>query len=106
MVGRFALLVDSFTWLPSALAANSQAGATNYGHMDGYGHMMDYWGGGVVMWLLLLVVLGVLVYFLVRASQAGGFRPTPPETPLDILKKRYARGEITKEQFDEMKKDL
>ena len=28
------------------------------------------------------------------------------ETPLDILKKRYARGELSKRQFEEMKKDL
>jgi putative membrane protein len=75
--------------------------------MDGYGHMMGPWGGGIFMWLLLLVLVVVLVYFLVRALGSGGSRPTPPnETALDILKKRYARGEITKEQFDEMKKNL
>jgi putative membrane protein len=69
--------------------------------------MMDFWGGGVVMWLLLVVVVAVLAYFLVKGTGGtGGFGPTPHETPLDILKKRYARGEITKEQFEEIKRDL
>ena len=58
------------------------------------------------MWLLLVVVVAVLAYFLVKGTGTGGFGPTPRESPLDILKKRYARGEITKDQFDEMKKDL
>jgi putative membrane protein len=106
MTRRFRLLAVMAARPAWAVARSGPGGPTENGHMDGYGHMMDYWGGGMVMWLLLLVVVGVLIYFLVRASQTGGFRATPQETPLDILKKRYARGEITKEQFDEMKKDL
>lgn len=31
---------------------------------------------------------------------------TESETSLDILKKRYAKGEVTKEEFEEMKRDL
>jgi putative membrane protein len=44
-----------------------------------------------------------LIYLFLRASK-GGDRTA--ETPLVILKKRYARGEITKEDFDRMKKDI
>jgi putative membrane protein len=68
--------------------------------------MMDHWGGGWIMWLLIVAIIVLVVYLLVRGSWSGGPGPTPHETALDILKKRYARGEITKEQFDEMKKDL
>jgi mono/diheme cytochrome c family protein/uncharacterized membrane protein len=83
------------------LAQNDQGA-----YMNGYGHTMDHWGGGWIVWLLLLILVIVLIYALARGMGAGSSRPTPSETPLDILKKRYARGEITKEQFDEMKKDL
>ncbi len=57
------------------------------------------------MGIVMLIVAGVLIYFLFKVG-AGGFGSAPHETPLDVLKKRYARGEITKEQFDEIKKDL
>jgi len=40
----------------------------------------------------------------VTANQQGS--PTSPEDPLQILKLRFARGEITKEQFEEMKRAL
>ena len=59
------------------------------------------------MWLIpivccVLVVLGV--FWLLQARGTGETRRT--ETPLEVLKIRYASGEITKAEFDQMKKDL
>ena len=68
--------------------------------------MMNSWTGAIIMGLVILVLIIVLIYLLFKSSKTGGFGQTSSETPLDILKKRYARGEITREQFDEMKKDL
>lgn len=74
--------------------------------MEGYGHGMGFgmgWG-----WIIGLVVLALIVWLVVKvttqnttASSAGG-----RETPLDVLKKRYARGEIDKQEFEEKKKEL
>lgn len=58
------------------------------------------------MGVIFLIVLGVAIYFIVqtiRTKSAGG---QAQDTPLDILKKRYAKGGITKEDFEQMKKDL
>ena len=74
----------------------------------GWGHMMHYgFGyGGMFMWIILLIVIGLLVYFVVQAQKTKGQTPTQGESHLDILKKRYAKGEINKEDFERMKKDL
>ncbi|MCL5278348.1 MAG: SHOCT domain-containing protein [Planctomycetes bacterium] len=106
MIGRSLPPGGNLVWWSCTLAQTNQGGPENNGHMDGYGHMMNYWGAGVAMWLFFIVIVVVIVYFLVRASGASAATRTPTDTPLDILKKRYARGEITKEQFDEIKKDL
>ncbi len=59
------------------------------------------------MWLILIVIVGVVLYFLFerRKSDNSGGDPTR-ETPLEILKKRYARGEITREEFERMKDEI
>src|SRR4030066_2249623 len=81
----------------------------NYGPMGGgWNHMMNYgYGfGGMFMWILFIIVIGVVVYFIVQSAGAKTSGGAPHETPLDILKKRYAKGEITKEDYDRMKRDL
>lgn len=55
------------------------------------------------MWIIMIVLIGVLIYLFIQLQKG---KAGSPETPLEILKKRYARGEITKEDFDRMKKDL
>ncbi len=67
-------------------------------------------GFGILFMLIIpiLIIGGIvwLVVTLVRGSQGPSLITSHRETPLDILKARYARGEITKEQFEEMKRDL
>ena len=81
-------------------------GRMNGGYMGGYSHMMNSWSGAFIMGIAVLILIGVLVYLLFRSSGKGTLGSISHETPLEILKKRYAQGEITKAQFDEMKKDM
>ncbi len=54
-------------------------------------------------WILIIAGSVWLVLWLARRMGVVG---PARESPLDILKVRYARGEITKQQFEEMKRDL
>ena len=58
------------------------------------------------MWLLFMILAGMLIYFVVTHARRSPGQEPPPETPLDILKKRYALGEIDKAEFDRLRKDL
>jgi len=79
--------------------------------MGGYGMMG--WGGGwapwlwilvmVIQWLLPVALIGLVIYWL--AGRTAGRGPSKQD-PIDILKERYARGEITGEDFRRMKEDL
>ena len=46
------------------------------------------------------------IYFLLQVSKSKGSDALKVETPLDMLKMRYASGEIDKDEYDRKKKDL
>ncbi len=79
---------------------------------------MMWWYGNGWMWfgMVLMVVFWIAVIFLIvwairqfsgRPSAASG---TPPGAPrsnaLDIARERYARGEISKEEYERIRRDL
>ncbi len=81
-----------------------QTDGGTYGYMHpGWGHMMGWgwgWFGGLST-LIFWAVIIVLIVLLVRS------RPVHSRTdPLDILKERFARGEIGKEEYEERRKVL
>jgi len=72
---------------------------------------MWHWGG---MWVfpmfILLAMIFVLFMFFGRPSQwrqgTHGIKNGETDSALDILKKRYVKGEIKKEEFEQMKQDI
>lgn len=79
-----------------------------YGLYNGYGgwgagNMMGWYGGGIVM-IFFWVLLIALIVWAVR--EAGGRNAHHGSQVLNILKERYAKGEISKEEFESKKKDL
>ena len=61
---------------------------------------------GWFMWILIIVLIFTLIWTNTREKTKYIPFDEKGEAALDILKKRYAKGEITKEQFDKMKKDI
>ncbi|MBI4014130.1 MAG: SHOCT domain-containing protein [Candidatus Rokubacteria bacterium] len=71
------------------------------------------WGFGgfgmlfmLVFWVLIIAGIVLVVKWLVDQARPGGAAPPGGEAALDILKKRYARGEIDKDEFEAKKRDL
>lgn len=79
------------------------------GNNFGYGMMgnpfgYSYWGFWNIIWLLFWIGITVLIIWLIYKFIIK--REEISQTPLEILRKRYAKGEITKKQFAEMKKEI
>jgi len=67
-------------------------------------HGMMPWGWmGPGMWVFWILVIAFVVFFVARRAETPG---RESETPIEILRKRLARGEITEEEFDHLKKKI
>ena len=84
-------------------------GSQGYGWgMMGPG-MMGGFGTMFFMPILWIVVIGLIVWAVVAAVRPGessGSDSATASSALEVLKKRYARGEINKEEYEEKKRDL
>lgn len=73
-------------------------------HMDGGWH---FWGMHMFWWIFWVIVTLVFFNYLVNAARSQRtFQQEARETPLDILKRRYAAGEIDTEEYNLRKREL
>ena len=74
------------------------------GMMGNWEYDYGYWSFWNIIWLLFWIGLVVLIIWLIHKFIIKKGRES--ETPINILKKRYAKGEITKKEFDNIKKEI
>ena len=93
---------------PTVVSAQQTQGPFYGPHMWGGG--WHGWFFGPIMMIVFIAVVAVVVVFLVRWLGAPGHGGTPHglpgKAPLDILKERFAKGEIDKEEFEERRRVL
>ena len=106
-LGISAVLIAAAIWF----LYNHNAGMwTDNGRWGmGYGHMMGS-GMGIVMIIFWIVLIGALILLIsgaingIRGSQEKNEGDSPK--PLEILKQRYARGEIDRAEYENKRRDL
>ncbi len=78
------------------------------GMMGGFGMGYGMGGFGFIMmiafWILIVVGIVYAIRWLAVSTNAAKRTPESGETSVNILEKRYARGEIDKAEFEEKKK--
>lgn len=96
-------------WMMGSAGSPQVGGGGNSMMGQGWGNMMGGWNGfGLLGWIPMLLfwiilILGVvaLLRYLGRSGQHESGK-----TPIEILKERYAKGEIDKKEFEQMEKDI
>ena len=85
--------------MPMMAGGNMMGYANNYGMM-GYGSLWSLWGLlWMAVWIGILALIVWAIYKLISQGVKG-------ENSIEIIKKRYAKGEITKKEFEEIKREI
>jgi len=103
-------MMSSFLFINDILL--QWGGYDRYG--GGMGPGMMNWGYGgwfmgiinIIFWVAVIIGVIYLIKFLSSSSKQGGREAKKGDSALDILRERYARGEINREEFEEKKKVL
>lgn len=77
---------------------------------DGWGHMHDWGGAWMWLWgLAMMILFGLFLVWLVRSvasSSDGSRRADPTDRAREILAERFARGELSIEEYRERVSEL
>ncbi len=99
------ILLGLFVFFLWVFPAAAQRGYSGW-HMGP--DMMMGWGGGwlmILFWIMILIGLILLIKWLVQMTRGDKDRPLAPNA-LEVLKERYARGEIDRQEFLAKKRDV
>ena len=105
-IGIITLIVAVIVVLGGGFLNDGMMGRGFMGPGFGRGYFFSPWLGILMMlfWVLVIAGVGLLILSFIRhpitAPGPGGSRA------LEILKERYAKGEITREQYEEMRRDI
>ena len=94
-----------------AIALMAIFGVLSFSTYGGYYGMM---GSGSWGWAVLMMGVPAIILIIILVVALGGLRETapypayapPPANPLEILEQRYARGELTREDYLKIREDL
>lgn len=99
--------------LVATVVLSTVTGGMMMSHMRGFGAPQGggwMWGFGMGLGgLMMLLFWGALIagiVLLARSINGGGADAPWETTSLDVLKRRYAAGEITREQYEQMRRDI
>lgn len=67
-------------------------------------HMM--WGMHWLWWIIWILLIGGLAWVLVRSQRKDSGAPPSRESPLEVLQRRYAEGELSTDEYEERKERL